>query len=99
MCLTELPTLRDCLRYGIYLREISPKYHYASRDFYQEIAIQIKQRWASANVKFRAPVIITDKTIVDRLMELWEKASKIARRQVTSDKQIKRMEEQLDKLF
>ena len=78
----ELPTLRDCLRYGIFLKETDPAYQnkvsHNTRVMGKAILVEMKKRWEKANYKFQPPVTVQDKMIVDKLVVLWTKASKIA---------------------
>jgi hypothetical protein len=102
MLQTELPTLRDCLRYGILLKETDPAF---SNKFTptsvlaKAILIEIKQRWQRANFKFQPPVIVQDKVVLDKLTAMWDKAYKISCKKVTSQPDISRLETQLDKLL
>ena len=102
MCTTELPTIRDCLRYGILLKETHPDFKsptLSSKFMLQKVVEQVMQRWQRASFKLKPPVTAQDKTILDRLVGLWEKASKIAWKRVTSAKDVTKFEEQLDRLF
>jgi hypothetical protein len=73
MLKTELPTLSDCLRYGVLLKETDPAY---STKFTptsvpaKAILIEIKQRWQRANFKFQHPVTVQDKVVLDKLTAL-----------------------------
>ena len=100
MCSTELPTIRDCLRYGLFLRETSPEYssNQSTMGMLEKVLEQIKVRWKRANFKFQPPLTAQDKSILDRLSSLWEKCSKIARDRASVKDKIK-FEEGLDKLF
>ena len=102
MLRTELPTLRDCLRYGILLKETNTAY---SNKFtptsvlVKAILIEIKERWQRANFKFKCPVIVQDQGILDKLAALWDKAYKISCHKVTIQKDITKFEDQLDRLL
>ena len=98
----ELPTLRDCLLFGILLKETHENYkNKSSKELCKEVLVQIRQRWTKANFKFQPPVTALDMTIRDRLVKFWEKASKIAWKHVNpaSKKEAAKFEIQLDKLF
>ena len=100
MCATELPTLMDCLRYCLLLRETSVdivKIKSIS-EFVIDIVEQIKVNWHRANAKFQAPVIVNDRWIETRLSFYWERCSKIARGKASSQEK-KKFEDDLDKLF
>ena len=102
MSLTELPTLRDCLLFGVFLRETDPSFtqkNSSIQDLAKAVLCQIQQRWQMASFKFKPPVTSQEKALVERLVRLWEKATKIAWKHVTSAKEISKFEEQLDKLF
>ena len=64
----------------------------------EDIAIKVRQQWNKANCKFQPPVTTEDNAIAKRMTGLWEKANKIARRQV-SKQEVSKSEQQLDKLF
>jgi hypothetical protein len=103
MSQTELPTLRDCFQYGIFLRETNMDFMnhitHDTRVMAKEILNGIRERWERASAKFKPPVTATDKTIENKLVTLWDKASKIAWKHLTSAKEINNFEENLDKLF
>ena len=102
MLQTELPTLRDCLRYGILLKETDPAY---SNKFTptsvlaKAILIEIKQRWQRANFKFQSPVTVQDKVVLDKLVAMWDKAYKISSKKIRSQLDISKFEARLDKLL
>ena len=79
---TELPTLRDCFQYGIFLRETSMDYMnhttHDTRALAKEILSEVRERWGRASAKFKPPVTAADVTIENRLVSLWDKASDIA---------------------
>jgi hypothetical protein len=54
MCSTELPTTRDCLRYGLLLRETNPEYssNQSTMAMLEKVLEQIKVRWKRASFKF-----------------------------------------------
>ena len=95
---TELPTLRDCLRYGILLKETNPELQ-SNKVMMTKVLKNINQNWLKANFKFKPPVTNEDRNILAKLTALWDKAVKIARKQLTSAKDIEKLEEKLDKLF
>ena len=101
MLMTELPTLRDCLRYGIFLKETDPafsKKNTPTSVLVKAIMMEVKARWNRASSKFQPPITVQDKGVQEKLAVLWDKAQKISCKNITSQKEISRFEEQLDKL-
>ena len=96
---SELPTLRDCLRHILLLKETGTRYHFSFRTVTEEICNEIRRRWTKANCKLQPPVTITDCRMESKLLMLWAKANKIARGQIKSEGQINSFEEKLDRLF
>ena len=102
MCLSELPTLRDCLMYGLFVKETDPSYinkNVSTKILARDILVKVKEQWQRSNTKFQPPVIIGDKTILDKLVTFWDKATRIAWKKITNSQDITKFEEQLDKLF
>ena len=100
MCPTELPTVRDCLRYGLFLRETTADFNsnQSTMGFLQVVLEQIRIRWQRANAQFLPPVPIQDKPIMTKLTGLWKKCTKIAWNKSTA-KDKDKFEEVVDKLF
>nr|XP_047145333.1 uncharacterized protein LOC124818441 [Hydra vulgaris] len=76
----ELPTLRDVLRYGIFLRETSKlnRRNYSNSDLIQNIYNKISEKWQMASVLFVPPVISLKHNLVTRLKVAWNKANLIS---------------------
>ena len=70
-----------------------------TRALAKEILSEVRMRWNRASAKFKPPVTAADVTIENKLVSLWDKASQIAWKRLTSAKEINKFEEQLDKLF
>jgi len=62
---SELPTARDILRYGILLREISEKNsrNYTVDQLVTDMLPNVLGQWLKANALFVYPVVIHEKTI------------------------------------
>ena len=100
MLVSELPTLRDVLRYGILLRQNSegdPR-NYQVKDMAKELCNEVKIQWQKANALFISSLIISDKSISDKIIESWDIATNISLNRVKKDKKDK-FELKLDRLF
>jgi len=77
---SELPTVRDLLRYGLLLRELSEKdkKNYTKKELSNDIMTALLAQWTKANYKFKYPVIIHEVTIQERLTDLWNKATDVS---------------------
>ena len=78
--LTQLPTLRDLLRYGLFLREVSnvDKRNYPIDTMTTDIMSALLTQWTKANAKLVYPILIHQNTIKNRLKTCWEKAFKLS---------------------
>lgn len=77
---SELPTLRDVLRYGLLLREQGgenvknyPAITHA-KDFYPKML----EKWELANSCFVVPILNSRVTVMKKIEENWEKAKNIS---------------------
>ena len=61
--------------------------------------MKVKEEWQRASTNFQPTVTIGDKTILDKLVTFWDKATRIAWKKITSSQDIIKFEEQLDKFF
>jgi len=92
--------VRDLLRYGLLLRELSDKdkKNYTKKELSKDIMTALLAQWTKANSKFKYPVIIHEVTIQERLTDLWDKASDVSLGRGALAKKEK-FTEDLDKLF
>ena len=77
---SELPTLRDVLRYGLLLREecnIDGK-NYPTSVLAKDIYHKVIEKWQHANSSFQSPVLVSRVTIVERIKDSWEQARNIS---------------------
>ena len=101
---SELPTARDILQLGIYLKETDPRgpSKYPVSELINEIYIQTHLQWMKANHLFAFPVMITEKAAKNKLKDLWTLATSLAtNKNKTLTKKFKRTSfvDKLDKLF
>ena len=75
---SELPTSRDILRYGIYLREQSDCdiRTYTVNQLSCDLSKAIIQQWKKASLEY--PVVISEKAIIAKVKRLWELGIKVA---------------------
>ena len=73
--LLELPTLQDVLRYGVWLRlqNTEDQRNYNNKGMARDIVKKLLEQWARANNQFKTPVIISEKTLCDKVVSLWVK--------------------------
>ena len=97
---SQLPTLRDLLRYGLYLKEVSNKdrRNYTTDNLITDIMPALLAQWGKANAQLVHPVLIAERTIHLKLKACWENAFKLSTGQgKLKDKE--KLSLQLDKLF
>ena len=100
LLVSELPTLRDILRFGILLKEQhdgSP-IGFQVKEIAKHMVPAILAQWTKANALFKPPVIVSAKTISDKVIDSWNLASEISWKRVKKDKEEK-FNQKLDKLF
>ena len=73
---SELPTLRQCLRYWLFLRERSVKY-LDVRVMCQSVLKEVKSIWDNVNPEI---YIIGAKASCDKLIKEWENAKSCAKK-------------------
>ena len=97
---SELPTSRDILNYGLYLREISEKNYrnYTVDQLVKDIIPGILLQWKKANSQIINPVINSERRIKCKVKDLWLLAVKVSNCNVSSPIRNIFMEK-LDKLF
>ena len=78
---TELPTVRDLLRYGVLLRELSEKdkRSYSNEQLIEDMMSALSEQWLKASHLLKYPVLITERTIKIKLKDIWEKALTFAK--------------------
>ena len=102
---SEVPTLRDVLRKGLLIREGKmledggDRKNYPVRPMIEELVSSIHDQWQKSNVKFAPPVVTNYKTLVNRLLNVWEKVTAIAQKKETKQKIVTSWTSKLDKLF
>lgn len=97
---SELPTLRDVLRYGILLREQKEDMrHYLVKDMVKDILPVVKNQWLRANAMFKSPVIVSDQRIIARIEVAWNLANNIAQKKGVTKGKKEQFIGTLDRLF
>ena len=77
---SELLTLRDVLRFGIFLREKrDDQRNYSVKDMVKDITPFVFQQWTKANALFRSPVVVSEAWARVKIEDAWNLVSKIAR--------------------
>ena len=99
--LSELPTLREVLRYGIWLRleNTEDQRNYNKKEMAKDIVNKVLEQWARANNQFKNPVILSEKTLCDKVVSLWDKAFRLANEKMTAAVELKKFYSGLDRLF
>ena len=102
---SELPTLRDVLRYALYLQEQKllvegiKRHNYSTDEITGDVIPALLSQWTRANVKFAPPVVISERRIKERIRNAWTKARNIANRRCCRTPQVDQFSSSLDKLF
>ena len=108
---SELPTLRSLLRHGLQVQEEKAlqaltslpsntmRSAYPVNSLVDDMATALTDQWHKANVDFKYPVVINDKSVKRKIKEAWSLATNIAWKRVTTKKQIETFESKLDKLL
>ncbi|KAI4831651.1 hypothetical protein KUCAC02_001187 [Chaenocephalus aceratus] len=76
LLVSEPPTVRDILRYGIYLRDQSKddRRNYPADQLVGDTFLGLIGQWSKANALFKPPVINEKVTIMSKLKEVWNQA-------------------------
>lgn len=100
LLVSELPTVRDILRYGIYLKEQSENdwRNYPVDQLVGDIYPALICQWSKANALFKPPVISEKVTIISKLKGVWNQAVKFSLGKGKLDAK-ERFMLKLDKLF
>ena len=77
---SELPTARDLIRYGLYMREISDqdRRNYSNDELIADVVTELLDRWSSANPQFIEPIINSKVRIKTKLKAVWDQANKVS---------------------
>ena len=92
---SDLPTLRNVLAYGFFLKEnsIERKSDISDRSLAQQVCVDLKEVWARVNRKIVAPgVIMLDQNIENKVLTNWKTMK------IVNKKAMKRSEEWKQKL-
>ena len=97
---SELPTLRDVLRYGLLLREQNDddKRNYPTANLAKDIYPAVIENWKRANDLFKPPVINSRITVLNKIQDSRELAKDISLGRGKSEVK-KRFIAKLGKLF
>ena len=95
----ELPTVRSCLRYCIYLRANNKDKELSATVMAKEVYSKLTQLYFKANAKLVPPVIMDEKAAVKKIVGYWVDVNTVLRRQKGYKTTQKRSEAQLDKLL
>lgn len=75
---SELPTERAVLRAALYLQQKKifeegiDKSIYHVKEMMTDILPRLKMQWLTANLQFSGQVIVSDKQILDKLVQKWQ---------------------------
>ena len=94
LCSSELPTLRQCLKCGLLLREISDE-EIEIRDMCKRILSEVNMVWNKANARIK---LVSEKYAIDKLVHEWETAKECTKRGAKTTK-VSNFKIKLDKLF
>ena len=91
---SKLPTLRDCLKYGILLRE----QNYPADSLAKDIHPELLEKWGRANRCFVVTIVNSWVTILKKIQDSWEQAQNISlgKRKINTKEAFT---SKLDKLF
>ena len=101
---SERPTLRAILRQGLMyqeereIQEDTVKSSYTLSELARDMTAALMENWKRANAEFKFPVVISEKSIQDKLKLAWETVQKIVWKKITKKNQISTFEAKLDKL-
>jgi len=96
----ELPTVRDLIRYGLYLRESSDKdrRNYTTDELIADITTGLLAQWSKASPKFCEPVMNSHVRIRSKLKAVWEQATKVSSGRAKLDEK-QRFMDKLDRML
>ena len=101
MAENDLPTLRACLRHGMYLREqfMLKGEELDVKDMAKEIYMKVTSLYFKANAKLIPPVIMSETVAVQKIVRSWSDTNTVIWKQKNNNIVKKRLEQQLEKLF
>src|ERR1700761_7105852 len=96
----ELPTVRDLIRYGLYLREISEqdRHNYSTDQLVADITKGLLAQWYRANPQFSGSFINSHVRIKTKLKAIWKQVVKVSSGRAKQDEKDKFMDK-LDRLM
>ena len=94
LCSSELPTLRQCLRYGLLLQERSVN-TMSVREMCKCILAEVRTIWNTANAKLN---LMGEKYALDKMVKEWNIA-KNSMKSTAKGKLVSQFRDRLDKLF
>lgn len=100
LLVSDLPTVRDILRYGIFLREHSEydRRNYQVDKLVGDIYTALIRQWRKANALFKPPIINEKITIISKIKNFWNQAVNFSLGKGKGDAK-KQFVTKLDKLF
>ena len=102
---SELPTLKDVLRYALHLQEqkllVQETNHrnYSTDEIVEDVFPALLSQWTRANTSFAPPVVVADRRIKERIRNAMTKARDIANGRCSRASEVDRFSSTLDKLF
>ena len=81
---SDVPTLRSALRLAIFLQkefvvtDEGDRRNYPISLVMKDVAQAVIQQWLKSNAEFVPPVVVTQKSLTNRLERAWEKYSSIS---------------------
>ena len=75
------------------------KRNYHIKDLVKALSERLLSQWQRANALFQPPVIINEKSLINRIKEDWEIAKAISNKQITKKSIISTFERKLDQLY
>ena len=97
----DLPTLRACLRYLLFLKDETSAKHqeFDKNGLAREVYRKVTSLYYKANANLVPPAIISENTFVQKLLRIWDDVNTVVRKQKGFIKINKKLFDQLDKLF
>ena len=101
LLISELPTLRDLLRYVLFLKvsRSDVKHNTPVKDLVCNVYPKLMQIWQKANPVFEFPVICSKRRVVEKIVNGWETATNISNKRITKPSEVEQFVISLDKLF
>ena len=102
---TELPTVRASMRAALYIKdqkfviENTRRNMYTVKQMMEDLLPHVKCQWEKASSKLKAPILIQDKTIVNKLVKYWEQVRDVSSGRMNNAQKKEVLNSQLDKLL